>query len=147
MKETPPTTTTTTTTAQITITITTATIITISSKMEGRKSSRLMETVDMQWTSSPLQNGKRTVSPLAARKALLSTLIICRSTTPHLACSPVIRAGVSATPEWTRILMRERFYFYYLSTLLARPISGSNYVPSKYVGAGGLDHDQHHIIS
>ncbi|GJW31852.1 hypothetical protein Tco_0051884 [Tanacetum coccineum] len=31
----------------ITITITTATIITISSKMEGRKSSRLMETVDI----------------------------------------------------------------------------------------------------
>ncbi|GKA01933.1 hypothetical protein Tco_0674598 [Tanacetum coccineum] len=81
--------------------------------------------------SPNLLNGKRTVSPLAARKALLSTLIICRSTTPHLACSPVIRAGVSATPEWTRILMRERFYFYYLSTLLARPISGSNYVPSK----------------
>ncbi|GJT53486.1 reverse transcriptase domain-containing protein [Tanacetum coccineum] len=34
-------------TTQITVTITTATIITISSKMEGRKSLRLMETVDI----------------------------------------------------------------------------------------------------
>ncbi|GJS81776.1 hypothetical protein Tco_0748317 [Tanacetum coccineum] len=42
-----PTITSTTTTTRITITITTATMITISSKMEGRKSLRLMETIDI----------------------------------------------------------------------------------------------------